>query len=97
MAPCPSTIDAGVEVSRRLDILVPEQLLDGLETAGLRIKQDLCVQMAKLVGREHNSRAPRETGFDEPRNRSLALWGAVDIYKDSSGRWPITFGAMRLR
>jgi hypothetical protein len=28
MTPCPSAIDASVEVGRRLDILVPKQLLD---------------------------------------------------------------------
>ena len=34
MTPCPPAIDASVEVGRRLDILVPKQLLDDLEAAG---------------------------------------------------------------
>ena len=40
MTPCPSAIDASVEVGRRLDILVPKQLLYDLEAAGRGIEHD---------------------------------------------------------
>ena len=46
------TIDASVEVGRRLDILLPKQLFHRLEATRLGIKQDLRVEVTKLVRRK---------------------------------------------
>jgi hypothetical protein len=46
----PSTVDPRIEVRRRLEVFVPEQLPDRLETARLGIEQHPRAQVTELMG-----------------------------------------------
>ena len=67
MASGPSAVDPRIEVGRRLEIIVPEQLPDRLEAARLGIEQDPRAQVTELMGGEDDAYSPPQVSRDEPR------------------------------
>jgi hypothetical protein len=97
MTSSPSAVDSRVKVDSRLEVLLPEELLDRLEAAWLGIEQDPRAQVTELMGVRMTP--PRRLAYVTMSHATVAgLLGEPSAFTNSrSGLWPTTFGAMRSR